>query len=146
MKRTALFMTIAIALLSVSPCAKKRGGIVELTPEQIEKLARCVTEKGWVMYGTVGCSGCRAQRKGFGDSWPLINYVECDPHEAGAQPERCLERNIGKTPAWILEVDGAEVRRVESYQLLEDLARETGCAAEIDGLEELLAEPELEAE
>ena len=144
MKRTALLFTAAIVLLSLNSCAKRGGGIVELTPERIEKLASCLTENGWIMYGKVGCSGCLAQEKGFGDSWSLIKYVECDPHEPGSEPERCLDRNIRKTPTWILEIDGKEVRRIESYQLIEDLARETGCAAKIDGLEELLAEPEAE--
>jgi hypothetical protein len=103
------------------------SGYQEPTPEELEKLARCLTEKGWVIYGTTTCSGCRATRKNFGDAWQHINYVECDPYETDTQAERCLEKKIRKTPTWILEVDGKELQRLEMYQLLEDLARIAEC-------------------
>jgi len=92
-----------------------------------ERLARCIAEKGWVMYGSITCSGCRAQRKAFGNAFAHITEIECNPHIANNQVERCLDRKIGKTPTWILEKDGAEIKRIESYQLLEDLAVLTGC-------------------
>jgi len=99
----------------------------ELTPEEKERLAVCLTENGWVMYGTSTCSGCRAQRKVFGEAFAHIKYVECDPYETNAEAERCLKCDIRKTPTWIQEVDGKEVQRLEMFQLLEYLVEASGC-------------------
>ncbi len=92
-----------------------------------ERLARCMAEQGWVMYGSITCSACRAQRKAFGEAFAHITEIECNPHIADNQVERCLDRKIGKTPTWLLEKEGVEISRIEGYQLLEDLARLTGC-------------------
>ncbi len=92
-----------------------------------EQLARCMAEQGWVLYGSITCSACRAQRKAFGEAFAHITEIECNPHIAGNQVERCLDRKIRRTPTWIMEKDGVESGRIESYQLLEDLARLTGC-------------------
>lgn len=126
MKPALLTLVVLSIALWTTGCG--RGGDAGPTPQQLEKLARCLTQKGWVMYGTSTCSGCRAQRKAFGEAWAHITYVECDPHESGSQPDRCLERKIRKTPTWVLEVDGQEINRLERYQLLEDLAEFADCA------------------
>jgi hypothetical protein len=90
-------------------------------------LARCLSERGWVMYGSVTCSACRAQRKAFGEAFELIEEVECNPHAPGTQVNRCLERGIRRTPTWIQEARGEELQRLEDYQLLEALAATAGC-------------------
>lgn len=92
-----------------------------------ERLARCMAEQGWIMYGSITCSACRAQRKGFGEAFAHITEIECNPHIANSQVERCLNRKIGQTPTWILEQEGVEIRRIEGYQLLENLERLTNC-------------------
>jgi hypothetical protein len=38
-----------------------------------------------------------------------------------------LERKIKTTPTWIAEHNGDEVRRLEGYQLLKNLAAFAGC-------------------
>jgi hypothetical protein len=96
------------------------------TPEQ---LAQCLDDKGWVMYGSFTCSACRAQRKAFGDAFALIKEIECNPTAKNSQAERCLEKKIRKMPTWIREQDGAELGRLEGYQLLEDLAAGASCSA-----------------
>ena len=126
MKKAGLLLLFAAFAAFAVPAGCDRG-TTDLSPEELEALARCLTEKGWVMYGKVGCSGCITQRKSFGDAWHLINTVECDPHEPGNEAPRCVERKIRRTPTWILEVDGKEIKRIEEYQLLEYLARESGC-------------------
>lgn len=93
-----------------------------------DALAQCLTEKGMRMYGSYVCSGCRAQEKKFGDSFEYIDYVECHPRGQNPQTELCLKRGIPHTPAWILEKDGAEVKRLEGYQRLDTLAVFAGCA------------------
>ncbi len=92
-----------------------------------ERLARCMAGQGWIMYGSVTCSACRAQRKAFGEAFTHITEIECNPHIPGNQVDRCLERKIRKTPTWLLEKEGVEIRRIEGYQLLEYLATLTGC-------------------
>ena len=116
---TRLFIVLAMVAVAV-PGARA----LEVDPEP---LARCLTEKGWVMYGSITCSACRAQRKAFGDAFALIAEVECNPHAPNTQVDRCLARDIATTPTWIQEQDGTEIARIPGYQLLEDLARETGC-------------------
>jgi hypothetical protein len=46
----------------------------DITPE---KLAKCLTEKGIKMYGSMYCPHCAEQKVLFGDSFKLVNYVEC---------------------------------------------------------------------
>ncbi len=93
------------------------------------ELATCLTEKGWVMYGSITCSACRAQRKAFGKAFSHIKEIECNPHAPNTQVELCLERKIKKTPTWIMEKDGKEIKRIEGYQLLENLAPLSGCGS-----------------
>jgi hypothetical protein len=40
-----------------------------LTQETLTELANCLTEKGWVMYGSFTCSACRAERNAFGKGY-----------------------------------------------------------------------------
>lgn len=96
-------------------------------PTQKELLARCLADKGFVMYGSITCSACRAQRKLFGKAFEYIKEVECNPNAPDNQTDRCLEKGIRKTPTWILEKNGKEIKRLESYQLLEDLESFAGC-------------------
>lgn len=99
----------------------------ESTQEQLAALARCLTDKGFVMYGSITCSACAAQRKAFGQAFAHIREIECNPHALNSQVQLCLKRKIRKTPTWIAEKDGKEVKRIEGYQLLEDLASFAGC-------------------
>ena len=79
------------------------------------------------MYGSYTCSACAATRKCFGESFEKITEIECNPHAPENEAERCLERNIKTTPTWILENDGVEGKRLDGYQLMEDLALEYDC-------------------
>ncbi len=118
---------IALAFGLISTACGRGGNSEGPTPAQIDVLARCLADRGVVMYGTSTCSGCRAQHKTFGAAFAHIISVECNPHAEGSEPERCLRTGIRTTPTWVVEVDGQEVRRLEEYQLLEDLARFSGC-------------------
>lgn len=112
----------------LSGCSDPRDAAApEQTPEQLANLAQCLDAKGWVMYSSFTCSACRAQRKVFGEAFELIEQIECNPTAENSQAERCLEKKIRKTPTWILEKDGAELGRLEGYQLLEDLAAGASC-------------------
>ncbi|MBI5148059.1 hypothetical protein HZA33_00075 [Candidatus Pacearchaeota archaeon] len=60
-----------------------------------EQLAKCLTEKGTVMYGAYGCSHCKEQKEMFGDAFQFINYVECTQ-----QAELCEATGITGYPTW----------------------------------------------
>lgn len=83
-----------------------------------DEFAQCLTEKGIVMYGAEWCSYCKAEKKAFGSSFRLVNYVECPDN-----PQLCLERGIEGYPTWMF----ADGRKLEGKQGLEKLSWESGC-------------------
>lgn len=121
------FLTVAavlcLAWLGLVSCSDEQS-----PQESHTRLAECLTHNGWVMYGSITCSACRAQRKAFGEAFHKIAEIECNPNVPGNQVELCLKRDIGLTPTWINETGGRVQGRIESYQLLDDLARKTGCS------------------
>ncbi len=60
-----------------------------------DSFAKCLTEKGWTMYGAKWCSHCQAQKDLFGDSFQYVTYVEC-PDNA----ELCVAEGINGYPTW----------------------------------------------
>jgi len=124
--------TILLLLLTTS-CERKTDSssptrVEAPSQEQLVALVQCLTAQGFVMYGSITCSACRAQRKAFGPAFAHITEVECNPHAANTQADRCVQRKIQTTPTWIAEKNGEEIKRLEGYQLLEDLASFAGCA------------------
>lgn len=63
-----------------------------------DDFARCLSEKGAVMYGTYWCSHCNAQKREFGDSFRLVNYVECS-----VEKNKCIDDGIEAFPSWIID-------------------------------------------
>lgn len=88
-------------------------------PGKYDAFARCLTEKGVVMYGAEWCPHCQNQKKLFGSSFQYVTYVEC-PKE----PKVCLEKNITGYPTWLT----ASGMKLEGEQRLEKLAEVTGCS------------------
>ena len=117
-----LLLVYAVLVVSVGACSDEGPTLDSKT-----ELATCLTRNGWVMYGSITCSACRAQKKAFGDAFRHIKEIECNPTAPNTQVELCLEKKIGPTPTWVREVDGEELERIEGYQLLDDLAGRTGC-------------------
>lgn len=60
-----------------------------------DAFAKCLTEKGWTMYGAEWCSHCKAQKALFGDSFQYIKYVECPDNT-----ELCVAEGINGYPTW----------------------------------------------
>ncbi len=109
MKKIVLLIMVSVMVFIVS-CS---------TPNSTENdaLAQCLTDNGVVMYGTEWCSHCQNQKEAFGDSFSLINYVDCDKSSAV-----CEAAGVTGYPTWI--VNG------ESYpgeQPLGRLASLAGC-------------------
>lgn len=81
-------------------------------PGPYDNFAKCITEKGAVMYGAMGwCKYTQAQKGMFGKSFKYINY-----HEFNDLP------GIKKTPTWV--INGAWYENVQSF---DKLAALTGC-------------------
>ena len=63
-----------------------------------DTFAKCLTEKGWVMYGAEWCVHCKAQKERFGESFQYIKYVECPDNI-----KLCLNKGVNGYPTWIVE-------------------------------------------
>lgn len=84
-----------------------------------DDFAKCLTDKGAVMYGTKTCPYCAKQKQMFGDSFRLIRYVECT-----VETQKCIADGVLSVPLWIF----ADGERLEGLQQFETLAQKTGCA------------------
>lgn len=98
----------------------------QYTGSPTDQLAKCLTDKGAVMYGVFWCDHCRQQKELFGDSFKYVKYVECVTPDAPRTliPE-CKFQNISHTPTWIFG-DGS---RMEGSIPLTTLAEKAGCKA-----------------
>jgi hypothetical protein len=83
----------------------------------VEELAKCLTEKGIVMYGSRNCGHCASQKEAFGDAFEHVTYVECTE-----DPISCSQSGVKYVPAWKI---GGELHTGEkSFEQLSDLS---GC-------------------
>lgn len=88
-------------------------------PVNVDEFAKCVAEKELTMYGAVWCSYCAQDKKAFGESFRLINYVEC-PNNT----QLCIDKGINSYPTWM----DKEGNKYEGAQGLKGIARITGCS------------------
>jgi hypothetical protein len=63
-----------------------------------DAFAKCLTEKGWAMYGAEWCSHCKSQKELFGSSFQYIKYIECSD-----STELCTAKGINGLPTWLVE-------------------------------------------
>ncbi|MFH1063629.1 MAG: hypothetical protein V1729_00955 [Candidatus Woesearchaeota archaeon] len=96
MKKIILLLALITALLIISGCGPDK-----------EALAKCLTEKGFKMYGTYWCSHCQAQKDMFGDAFKQINYIECAIQGSDLPAEECTLAGIRGYPTWVLP-DGSK--------------------------------------
>lgn len=82
-----------------------------------DDLAKCLTDKGAVMYGSKYCGHCENQKELFGNSFQYITYVECTE-----QTQLCQENGVRAVPAW--EING-ELH--VGFKSLDELALMVGC-------------------
>jgi|TARA_B100002003_G_C14139673_1_gene548075 glutaredoxin len=86
-------------------------------PGEYDVFAKCLTERGAVMYGTDTCPHCKNQKELFGNSFKKINYINCD-----FKMEECLRNRVEGYPTWI--IDGGNY---PGEQPLEKLSVLSGC-------------------
>ena len=94
-----------------------------------DTFAQCLTEKRLYMYGSISCSFCAKQRAMFGDSFQYVNEIECDPRNPNHEAQRCIEKNVERTPTWIFDdSEGGILYRFEPGVVsFEELSEISGC-------------------
>ena len=90
------------------------------SPGRYNDFAKCLSDKGAVMYGTDWCGKCQEQKGLFGKSFGHIDYKDCDTYKA-----LCNTAGVSSYPQWI--INGTRYRWVQS---LASLASYTGCSLE----------------
>ena len=93
------------------------------TAGQYDNLAKCLTKKNVVMYGTSWCSHCQAQKKEFGSSWQYVKYVECSLPGNKGQAQECEEAGITGYPTW----DFGNGEKLEGQVEINQLVIKSGC-------------------
>lgn len=92
-------LLIGIALLGV---------YAVIAPGDYDEFAKCLTERGVVMYGEDWCQYTNAQKNMFGNSFKYINYE--------------VKSNLRVRPTWV--IGGKTHETVQSFERLSEL---TGC-------------------
>lgn len=80
--------------------------------------AKCLTERGFTMYGAEWCRHCQNEKKAFGESFKHVSYVECPKNTS-----LCIEKGISGYPTWM----GPDGKKLKGEQGLEKLSKESGC-------------------
>ncbi len=83
-----------------------------------DDFAKCLASKQLTMYGAAWCSHCQNEKRGFGDAFKYVPYVECP-----ADPKICTEKGITGYPTWI----DSQGTKYEGEQGLAELARISSC-------------------
>lgn len=81
-------------------------------PAPLDDFAKCLTEKGAVMYGASWCRYTQGQKAMFGNSMRFIDYKDFSEN-----------KEVKITPTWF--ING---HKYENAQSFEKLAAVTGCA------------------
>lgn len=84
-----------------------------------DSFAKCLNDKGVIMYGVDTCEYCQIQKKMFGSSFEKINYVNCD-----FDKQICAEKQITAYPVWQIND-----KLFPGIETLDQLANATNCVA-----------------
>jgi len=105
----ALALTIILLVFSIGSYMKRPG--------QYDDFAKCLTEKGAVVYGNDYCMYTNKQLNFFGKSEKYLNYVKCANNK-----ELCDSKGVKITPTW--EINEESYSGVQTF---EKLSAVTGC-------------------
>lgn len=116
---------VVIWLLIYGVANQTSTSSADFSKEQIASLAKCLTDKGYKLYGAEWCGHCKDQKEMFGASVSLLNYIECSTPDGSSQTEVCDKAGIEVYPTWGLP-NGELIKGVVT---LKDLANQSGCLA-----------------
>ena len=102
-------LIMVFSLASVYSFTKKPG--------QYNEFAKCLTERGAVIYGNDFCQYTAKQLNYFGKSKEYLNYIKCIDNK-----ELCDSKGIKITPTW--EINGEMYKQVQTFERLSVI---TGC-------------------
>ncbi len=124
-KYKIILLTVIVILAGIAAIywfgfARISEGKINVDPAKVDAFAKCLTEKGVVMYGSYRCSHCQRQKKLFGDSFQYVNYVECTK-----DVKKCQEKKIKAYPTWIFK-NGERIKREATFA---ELVKKTSCKA-----------------
>ena len=113
-KRVYILIVLILAIIGIiSYTLYVRG-----QPGKYDDFAKCLTEKGAVIYGNDFCSYTTKELNWFGSSKKYLNYVKCIDNK-----EVCDSKEVEKTPTW--EINGKTYSGVQGFK---KLAEVSGCA------------------
>lgn len=105
MKTKSLSVVAALLLTAIllSGCGEPAGP----KPDgKYAEVAKCLTQKGVIMYGAYWCPHCANQKKIIGDDFQFIHYQECDDAGTGGNHKLCIEKGVTSYPTWIFPGQG----------------------------------------
>lgn len=93
----------------------------DTTPGEYDEVAKCLTAKGAIFYGSYQCSHCADQKKMFGKSMKYIKYIECGPL-SGPMNQICKDAGVEAYPTWVI----GDVK-LTGKQEIDELKSQTQC-------------------
>jgi|SRR3989338_601697 len=122
--KTLLFIGIAVLLIVLALFFVLKSG-TNYNRADVDAFAKCITEKGAVMYGTFWCPHCANVKKMFGESFSYVKYVECDPRGDDEQSLLCIEKGIENYATF--EFNNDSNSWLVGEPSFEELSEKTGC-------------------
>lgn len=118
-KRAIIYLAIVLGAVlgGIAAIFYYSGG--SPTAGAYDEFAKCLSDRGAIMYGTKTCPYCAKQKQMFGDSFRYVRYVECT-----VETEECVAAGVERVPLWIFP----NGERLEGLQQFESLSSKTGCA------------------
>ncbi len=110
-------IVISIAIVSVVVWFLSKESASDL---KLQAFAKCLTEKGAVMYGAYWCPHCQNQKKLFGGAFSYVNYVECTK-----DPKKCEAAQVKGYPTWTFK----NGQRIEGEASFAALSEKSSCPA-----------------
>jgi len=103
-KRTLMLLALGFVLLLLFSF----GAYAYLSPGKYDDFAKCLSDKGVVMYGEDWCKYTNGQKNMFGKSFKYINYE--------------VKTGLNYRPTWV--INGKSYEKVQSFERLSELS---GC-------------------
>src|SRR4030042_1598509 len=115
--KLAIVGVVVVAIVAIIIGYKAFTGMSVAAGSNYDNFAKCLTEDGVVMYGSVTCPHCQNQKKVFGDSFQYIDYVECSE-----DPTQCNKNGVQFVPTWYIMG-----KLFNGEKTIEDLSSLSGC-------------------
>jgi len=119
----AAILMVGIVLIIQYNKSNFISSINDTLNDDVARLATCLTEKGYRMYGSATCGACAAQKGLFGDDFDKVDYVECSQNAPNSRTQECIIAGLVAVPTW--EAKG--VLLDPGVMTLETLKEKAGC-------------------